>query len=74
MSFAGKIALVTGSSKGIGAAVALELARQGANVTINCHSSRDQAEQVAEQIRSLGRKALVIAADVSDQTAVEDMV
>ena len=74
MSFEGKNALVTGSSKGIGAAVAMELARQGANVTINCHASRDQAEQVAEQIRSLGRKALVIAADVSDQSAVEDMV
>jgi glucose 1-dehydrogenase len=74
MSFEGKNALVTGSSKGIGAAVAMELARQGANVTINCHSSKDQAEQVAEQIRSLGRKALVIAADVSDQAAVEDMV
>ena len=74
MSFEGKAALVTGSSKGIGAAVAIELARQGANVTINCHSSRDQAEQVADEIRGLGRKALVIAADVSEQAAVEDMV
>lgn len=74
MSFAGKAALVTGSSKGIGAAVVLELARQGADVTINCHSSKDQAEEVAKQVRSLGRKALVIAADVSDQAAVEDMI
>ncbi|MDG1893296.1 MAG: SDR family oxidoreductase [Fuerstiella sp.] len=74
MSFEGKNALVTGSSKGIGAGVAIELARQGANVTINCHASKDQAEQVAKQIRSLGRKALVVAADVSDQAAVEDMV
>lgn len=74
MSFDGKNALVTGSSKGIGAAVALELAKQGANVTVNCHASRDLAEEVAEQIRALGRKALVIAADVSDQSAVESMV
>lgn len=74
MSFAGRCALVTGSSKGIGAAVAVELARQGADVTVNCHSSKDQAEQVADQIRSLGRRALVIAADVSDQSAVEEMV
>lgn len=74
MSFEGKNALVTGSSKGIGAAVAIELARQGANVTVNCHSGKDQAEQVAEQIRQLGRKALVIPADVSEQSAVEAMV
>lgn len=74
MSFLGKNALVTGSSKGIGAGVALELARQGANVTINCNSSVDQAEKVADEIRGLGRKALVVAADVSEQSAVEDMV
>ena len=74
MSFIGKNALVTGSSKGIGAAVALELAKRGANVTINCHSGVDQAEQVAAQIREMGRKALVVQADVSDQSAVEAMV
>ncbi|APZ95132.1 SDR family NAD(P)-dependent oxidoreductase [Fuerstiella marisgermanici] len=74
MSFEGKNALITGSSKGIGAAIALELARQGANVTVNCHSSKDDAEKVAEQIRDLGQQALVVAADVSDQSAVEDMV
>lgn len=74
MKFSGKNALVTGSSKGIGASVALELAAQGANVTINCNSSKDQAEEVAEQVRRLGTKALVVAADVSQQDAVEDMV
>ena len=74
MSFIGKNALVTGSSKGIGAAVALELAKRGANVTINCHSGVDQAEQVAAQIREMGRKAMVVQADVSDQSAVEAMV
>lgn len=74
MSFEGKNALVTGSSKGIGAGIAIELAKRGANVTVNCHSSRDQADQVAEQIRELGRKALVVPADVSDRAAVEDMV
>ncbi|MCA9085833.1 MAG: SDR family oxidoreductase [Planctomycetaceae bacterium] len=74
MSFEGKNALVTGSSKGIGAAVALELARQGANVVVNCHSSRDQADKVAEQIRELGRKALVVTADVSSMEAVDEMV
>ena len=74
MNFSGKNALVTGSSKGIGAAIAIELAKGGANVTLNCNSSTDQAKLVAEQIRALGRKALVIAADVSQQEAVEDMV
>ena len=73
MRFEGKNALVTGSSKGIGAAIALELAAGGANVTINCSSSTDEADKVAEKIRSLGRKALVVAADVSDSAAIDDM-
>jgi glucose 1-dehydrogenase len=74
MKFEGKNALVTGSSKGIGRSIAVELAKGGANVTVNCHSSTDQAEEVAAEIRALGRKALVVAADVSDQAAVEDLV
>jgi len=72
--FSGKAALVTGSSKGIGSAVALELARNGANVTINCSSSTKDADAVAEQARAMGVKALVVQCDVSDQSAVEDMV
>lgn len=74
MKFEGKTALVTGSSKGIGAGVALELAREGANVTINCHSGVELAEKVADEIQAAGGRALVVAADVSDQTAVEAMV
>ncbi len=73
-SFVGKNALVTGSSKGIGRAVAIELARGGANVTINCSSSRGVAEEVQREIESLGRKAIVVQCDVSDQAAVNDMV
>ncbi|MEQ1829676.1 MAG: SDR family oxidoreductase [Pirellula sp.] len=73
-SFKGKNALVTGSSKGIGRAVAIALAQGGANVTVNCSSSRDQAEEVAKEIRKLGSKALVVACDVSDLAAVESMV
>lgn len=72
--FQGKTALVTGSSKGIGRGVAIELARGGANVVVNCSASRTQAEDVAKEIRSLGSKAIVVACDVSDQKAVEDMV
>ncbi len=73
-SFTGKNALVTGSSKGIGRAIAVALARGGANVTINCSASRDKAEEVAKEIREMGRKAIVVACDVSDLKAVEDMV
>ena len=73
-SFVGKNALVTGSSKGIGRAVAIELARGGANVAINCSSSRSVAEEVQREIESLGRKAIVVQCDVSDQAAVNDMV
>lgn len=72
--FKGKNALVTGSSKGIGRAVAIALAQGGANVTINCSSSRDQAEEVAKEIRGLGSRAIVVACDVSNQQAVEAMV
>lgn len=73
-SFKGKNALITGSSKGIGRAAAIALARGGANVAVNCSSSKAQAEEVAEEIRKLGRKSLVVACDVSDLKAVQDMV
>lgn len=72
--FKGKNALVTGSSKGIGRSIALALAEGGANVTINCSSSKAQAEEVAEECRKFGTKAIVVACDVSDLAAVEDMV
>ena len=73
-SFRGKNALITGSSKGIGRAAAIALARGGANVAVNCSSSKAQAEEVAEEIRKLGRKSLVVACDVSELKAVQDMV
>ena len=69
-----KIALVTGAARGIGRAIALELASQGADVVVNYRSRPDAAEDVAEQIRSMGRGALVIKADVADQDQVETMV
>jgi glucose 1-dehydrogenase len=74
MRFAGKNVLVTGASMGIGAATAVELARQGANVAINFRSHRDKAEAVKAEIEKLGRKAILLQADVSDQKAVEEMV
>jgi glucose 1-dehydrogenase len=74
MKFAGRNALVTGASLGIGRALAIELAGQGANVAINFRSHRDQAEEVKAEVEKLGRQALLVQADVSDQKAVEEMV
>jgi glucose 1-dehydrogenase len=71
---AGRNVLVTGSSKGIGAGCALEMAREGANVAINYHSSREDAEQVAEQIRKYGGKALILHGDVGNRERVEEMI
>ncbi len=70
----GKIALVTGASRGIGRAVALELARQGANVIVNYAGSEAKANEVVETIRSLGREAFAVQADVASAADVERMV
>ncbi len=71
ISLAGKTALVTGGSRGIGRAVALVLARAGADVGITYHSRRAEAEAVTAQIRELGRKAFVAGGDVADREVVE---
>src|SRR5262245_59870164 len=74
MKFAGRNALITGASLGIGRALAIELAREGANVAINFRSHREKAEEVKAEVEKLGRKALLVQADVADQAAVEKMV
>ena len=62
---AGRIAVVTGSSRGIGRATALTLARMGADVTINYRSDVEGAEQARAEIAALGRRAIAVQADVS---------
>jgi NAD(P)-dependent dehydrogenase (short-subunit alcohol dehydrogenase family) len=74
MRLQGKVALVTGASRGIGRAVALAFAREGADVAVNYVSRAEQAQEVVGQIRGLGRNAIEIAGDVSDRTQVEAMV
>jgi len=70
-ALAGKVALVTGASSGIGAAIAAELGRQGAGVVINYIGAREPAAAVASQI---GSQALAVEADVSNAAAVGQMV
>ncbi len=64
-SLAGRVALVTGASRGIGRAIALELARRGANVALNFRSDAKQAESAAEEIRELGVECLLVQGDVA---------
>jgi len=74
MRLKGKAALVTGASRGIGRAVALTLAKEGADVVVNCSSSVPEAEKVTREIKKLGRRSFSIKADVADKAAVEKMV
>ena len=69
-----KIALVTGASRGIGRGIALQLAREGWDVCVNCARELAAAEEVAAQIRAMGRKAIAVQADVADSADVAAMV
>jgi glucose 1-dehydrogenase len=69
-----KVAIVTGSSRGIGRGCALEMAKVGADVVVTYRTHPQEAQEVAEIIEQMGRNALVVKLDVADRQAVENIV
>ncbi|MEG5040783.1 MULTISPECIES: SDR family oxidoreductase [unclassified Microcoleus] len=72
-SLAGKVAIVTGASRGIGRAIALRLSQEGASVVINYARGADQAKDVVSAIEAAGGKALAVQADVSKTAEIRDL-
>ena len=70
----GKVALVTGASRGIGKAIAFAMARSGADVAVNCYHNIEKAEEVSEEIRRMGQRSVTIQADVSNPDQANRMV
>ncbi|MCA1053479.1 3-oxoacyl-[acyl-carrier-protein] reductase [Rossellomorea aquimaris] len=74
MNLDGKVALVTGASRGIGKEIALELAREGAKVVVNYSGSEAKANEVVDEIKSLGSEAIAFQCNVADGESVQSMV
>ncbi|MCX6671995.1 MAG: beta-ketoacyl-ACP reductase [Euryarchaeota archaeon] len=74
MKFKDKVVVITGSSRGVGKALALGFAREGAHVVVNYVKEAQQAEDVVKEIKSLGQRAVAIKADVADFKQVEQMM
>ena len=74
MALEGKVALVTGASRGIGRAIALTLAKNGADVAINFAGNVTAAEEVAKEITALGRKAILVKGSVADSAVCQEIV
>lgn len=74
MKLAGRKAIVTGGSRGIGRAVALMFAKEGADVLVNYHSNDAAAKETVAEIEKLGRKGVAVAADVADYKSAQNMV
>ena len=73
MTLAGQVALVTGASRGIGRAIALELGSKGAKVAVNYAGSKEKALEVVKEIEEMGSTAIAIQADVTSQEAIDEM-
>lgn len=72
-SLANKVALITGGARGIGKATALKLAQAGCDIAIVYYNSADEAKALQETIQTMGRKAIIIQANVADSSSVKDM-
>jgi NAD(P)-dependent dehydrogenase (short-subunit alcohol dehydrogenase family) len=70
----GKVALVTGASKGIGAAIARELAARGASVAVNYSGSKAAADKLVEEINSNGGKAIAVQANVAEPSSIQPLI
>ncbi len=70
----GKRVLITGASRGVGAALAEMMARRGADLVLNYHNKRPRAEAVAQRVRALGRRAELVQADITVPENVERMI
>lgn len=69
-----KVALITGASRGIGRAIALQLAQRGANIAVNYVRNEEAAQKVVNEIKTKGQKALAIQANVGDPKAIDELV
>lgn len=74
MRLSGKVALVTGSSRGIGREIAMAMASEGADIVINYSRSQGAANEAAQEIEKLGRRAMVVQASVTERAHVEQMI
>jgi len=74
MDLKGKVAVISGSSRGIGRAIALTLASEGANVVINYYRSRDKAEEVLKEVHNKGVEGVTVGADISDYAQARHLI
>lgn len=70
----GKVALVTGSSRGIGRAIALNLAGKGADICVHCRENLDRANQVCQEIENIGQKGIVVQSDITSPIRIQENI